>query len=80
MHGFLEILVLLVFVASGTGLLLAGVVAGVVAADRRTADRRAAGERSTPADERADGPAGGRAAPLIAEARNERRTEQAARR
>jgi hypothetical protein len=43
MHGLLEMTAIVVFVATGTGLLLTGVVSAALAADRRAADRRAAG-------------------------------------
>jgi hypothetical protein len=84
MHGFLEMMALLVFVVTVTGLILTGVVSATLAierraADRRSADRRAAGSATTSGNARVGGPAGARAPGLSTEGRDERRPEQAAR-
>jgi hypothetical protein len=67
MHGFLEMAALVVSAATGTGLLLAGVIAATLAAEHRAADRPAVGKRPT-----SDEPTGGRAARLSPEGRRER--------
>jgi NAD(P)H-hydrate repair Nnr-like enzyme with NAD(P)H-hydrate dehydratase domain len=77
MHGFLEMLALLAFTTTGTGLLLAGVIAAILAADRHAAarhakDRRAGDPRSTSAAGRAVE----RAAGPSTEGRAERRSER----
>jgi NAD(P)H-hydrate repair Nnr-like enzyme with NAD(P)H-hydrate dehydratase domain len=58
MHGFPEMLALLAFTTAGTGLLLAGVIAAILATDRPTTDRdtearRAGDHRSASAAGRA---------------------------
>jgi NAD(P)H-hydrate repair Nnr-like enzyme with NAD(P)H-hydrate dehydratase domain len=72
MHGFLEMLGLLAFTTAGTGLLLAGVIAAILATDRPIRARRVGDDRSTSAP----GHAPERAAERSPERRAERRSER----